>query len=66
MQKDLTNLLSKPMDRRDFLKHVGMGFVALTGFATIIKTMNETSAPRRVSNGYGASSYGGGSTAYRR
>jgi hypothetical protein len=58
MQKDLTNLLSKEMDRRGFLKHVAIGIVALTGMSTILKTMNDV-APERRSVGYGASSYGG-------
>jgi len=58
MQKDLTHLLTKEMDRRGFLKHVAMGFVALTGVATLVKTMSDIGAPKRAS-GYGASAYGG-------
>jgi hypothetical protein len=58
MQKDLTNLLSKEMDRRAFLKHVGIGVIALTGVSTILKTMNDLT-PQRRSVGYGASAYGG-------
>lgn len=55
---DFQNLLSKEMDRRDFLKHVGVGFVALTGVATLVKTMGGFSAGKRV-GGYGGSAYGG-------
>lgn len=59
MKTDLSVLLSKEMDRRDFLKHVGIGLVALTGIGTLIKTMNDSSGTKRTGNSYGASSYGG-------
>lgn len=58
MQQDLTNLLTKEMDRRDFLKHVAFGFVALTGMSTFLKAMSDMS-PQRQNVGYGASAYGG-------
>lgn len=58
MKTDLSILLGKEMDRRDFLKHVGVGLVALTGIGTLLKTMSESS-PKRTRNSYGASSYGG-------
>jgi hypothetical protein len=58
MRSELDNLLQKPMDRKDFLKHVGLGIVALTGVATILKTLNGVNAPKR-SSGYGSSAYGG-------
>ena len=59
MNKDLSNLLQKQMDRRDFLKHVGIGFVAITGVATLVKTLNSVSGPKNQTAGYGASAYGG-------
>lgn len=61
MKNDLHVLLEKEMDRREFLKHVGVGLVALTGASALLKALNGVSAPRRTS-GYGASSYGGSST----
>lgn len=64
MHKDLTSLLTKEMDRRDFLKHVGIGFVALTGMATILKTLNDFTPRRRVV-GYGTSAYGGGNSRFK-
>ena len=59
MKKDLDNLLQKQMDRRDFLKHVGIGFVALTGISTLVKTLSTVSSPKAQTAGYGASVYGG-------
>ncbi len=64
MKDEFHNLLAKEMDRRDFLKHVGVGVVALTGAAAFLKTLNGVtsgslgSGTRRTS-GYGASAYGG-------
>ena len=61
MQKDLTNLLTKEMDRRDFLKHVAIGMVAMTGIGTLVRTLNDVgSGAKKQSVGYGASAYGGG------
>lgn len=57
-KKDLDNLLQKQMDRRDFLKHVAIGFVALTGVSAVIKTLSTLSGSKQTA-GYGASVYGG-------
>lgn len=59
MKKDFDALLQKQMDRRDFLKHVGVGFVALSGVAVLVKTLNTLSGPKQQTAGYGASVYGG-------
>lgn len=61
MQVDVQALLQKQMNRRDFLKHVGVGFVALTGVATLVKTMSSLGGnnAKTVSSGYGSSVYGG-------
>lgn len=72
MKEDFASLLQKEMDRKDFLKHVGIGFAVITGAATMLKTLNgfSTSSQSKVSSssagyghGYGASSYGGGGRA---
>lgn len=56
MKDQLYDLLNKPMDRKEFLKHVGMGFATLVGVAGVIKAIK----PQAVSNlGYGSSVYGG-------
>ena len=61
IQSGLNQLMQKDMDRKDFLKHVGMGVVALTGAAAAIKTLNQlnTGAKKPVDVGYGGSAYGG-------
>lgn len=67
MKNELENLLQKQMDRKSFIKHVGVGVAALTGLATIVKTMNGvsfTAKPQRVV-GYGSSGYGGDKQAAR-
>lgn len=56
-------LLSKEMDRKDFLKHVGVAMIALTGVSAIAKTLLQQptaqSTTRQTPMGYGAYSYGG-------
>lgn len=59
MKQDITSLLEKEMDRRDFFKHVGVGVVAMTGVAAILKTLNGVGSPQARTVGYGASVYGG-------
>lgn len=61
IQKSVNQLMEKEMDRRDFLKHVGIGFLALTGVAAIVKTLN-TIGDTKETVGYGGGSYGGGAS----
>lgn len=58
------DLLQKPMDRKDFLKHVGVGLVALTGVTTVVNSLiNGNVKPLNRQQGagmaYGSSAYGG-------
>lgn len=65
MKSELANLLAKKMDRKDFLKHVGIGIVALTGVGAMLKVMSPLGssdtpkATQSTSYGYGSSIYGG-------
>jgi len=61
MKNEIDALLQKEMDRKDFLKHVGVGFVALTGVAALLKTLNGFggNARTRQTVGYGSATYGG-------
>lgn len=63
------DIMEKPMDRRDFLKHVGVGSLMLLGGGIIVKSLGgfealtggETAKDNRESKvgvGYGASTYG--------
>lgn len=73
MQSPLNTLLQKEMDRKDFLKHVAVGVVALTGASTIMKTLSPALTGDQIgvqqpqqsvgSYGYGASAYGGSANA---
>ena len=61
MREEVESLLHKEMDRRDFLRHVGIGLIALTGITALLRSLsgsgsNQQSQPRM---GYGGSSYGG-------
>lgn len=59
MKNEIDSLLQKEMDRRDFLKHVGVGLVALTGASALVRTLNGVGSPQVRAGGYGASAYGG-------
>lgn len=63
IKEEVNKLLEKKMDRLTFLKHVGVGVVAITGVSSLVKTLGGfgTSAP---SGGQGAGSYGYGASAY--
>lgn len=59
-QKHLQKLFNKPMDRRQFLAHVGAGALAIMGISGVLKSLVDFGVPRkqRVA-GYGSSPYGG-------
>lgn len=56
MNGQIHHILQKRMDRKDFLKHVAIGIVALTGVTALIKAFKPQQQPV---TGYGASTYGG-------
>lgn len=53
----LDAVLNKKMDRQDFLKHVAVGVVAVSGAGAALRLL----APKQKSTatGYGSSPYGG-------
>jgi hypothetical protein len=60
MKDEVNSLLQKPMNRLDFLKHVGVGIAAVTGAAMVVKTMNSLGgSTKQQSVGYGSAVYGG-------
>ncbi len=69
IKKELRVLLDKKMDRKDFLKHVGIGVAAITGVSALAKafiptsqqTIAQSQTPAR-SDSYGGSAYGGAKT----
>lgn len=56
MKEHINSLLNKPMDRKEFLKHVGIGFAILVGFSGVVKAFKAQSL---AGQGYGSSVYGG-------
>lgn len=52
-------LLSKKMDRQDFIKHVAIGLVAMTGASAMLRALTIKQKQPSVDGGYGASAYGG-------
>lgn len=68
MNKQFSEILQRRMDRKDFLKHVGMGVVVITGLAGVIKLLKpqeQGKGTTTVAGGYGASVYGGKAPAAR-
>ena len=64
IKPQVTAILNKEMDRQDFLKHIAIGVVALTGAGAALRLLapsdNTASKPiATVVKGYGGSPYGG-------
>ncbi|HET6746832.1 MAG TPA: hypothetical protein VFH06_01865 [Candidatus Saccharimonadales bacterium] len=59
IQNDMQKLLQKEMDRKDFIKHVGIGFAAILGITTILKTISTMSGSQGKTVGYSSGVYGG-------
>lgn len=61
MKEELDNLFQKEMDRKQFLKHVAVGFASITGVAAVVKTMNGfgSSSGSGVGQGVGSSQKAG-------
>ena len=60
VKEQIQVLFNKKMDRQDFIKHVAVGVVAMTGAGAALRTL----APKQqkaVGSAYGASAYGGAS-----
>lgn len=57
MKNEITKLLSKPMDRKAFLQHVGVALLAITGITglltAIFRTEDGPSAQGSKSKRYG-------------
>jgi len=62
IKKAFSQILEKEMDRKDFLKLIGLGAVAASGATVILKTLADQQPRRTVAtkaHSYGASAYGG-------
>lgn len=54
-------ILNKKMDRQDFIKHVAVGVVAISGAGTALRLLTPKQSAPAVGNSYGSSAYGGAS-----
>lgn len=63
VKQELNTLLNKKMDRKDFLKVIGVAVVAVTGVGTLLRAVNPRATSTKnvssVPQGYGSSPYGG-------
>lgn len=57
IKQQVAAILNKKMDRQDFLRHVAIGMVALSGAGAALRLL-APKQERTVANGYGSSSYG--------
>lgn len=58
LKPQIGSLLEKKMDRADFLKHVGIGILALIGVTGALKAIG-IGQPGGAAQSYGSSAYGG-------
>jgi hypothetical protein len=59
MKQQLNSILSKEMDRKDFLKHLAVGSVAVVGAGWLLRFTTTKPEQKVSSGGYGDSAYGG-------
>jgi hypothetical protein len=60
IKTQLNEILSKKMDREDFLKNITIGIVALTGFRATLHLLSQQQPKIKMDDiGYGGSAYGG-------
>ncbi|MFZ2544921.1 MAG: hypothetical protein WAW80_03015 [Candidatus Saccharimonadales bacterium] len=58
IKTQISAILNKKMDRQDFLKHIAIGAVAVSGAGAALRLLGP-SKPAGKSSGYGSSAYGG-------
>jgi hypothetical protein len=60
IKNEIGKLMQKDMDRKDFLKHVGIGFAGIMGITAALKTLSSLNGSSSVdASAYGGSTYGG-------
>lgn len=63
VKENVDTLLTKEMDRKAFLQHVGMALIGIVGITSVITAISRMAHfTPSVSKGYGASPYGGDSS----
>ncbi|HEU0266368.1 MAG TPA: hypothetical protein VFQ70_01965 [Candidatus Saccharimonadaceae bacterium] len=62
MKDQLASLLGKEMDRKEFLRVIGVGAMLLVGGSAILSALSHLTGTKpgvQSNGGYGASAYGG-------
>lgn len=61
IKTQVAELLQKEMDRKDFLRHVGIATAVIVGLPTFLSVLAklQSGSLRQQTVGYGGSSYGG-------
>jgi hypothetical protein len=64
MGSQIDDFLNQKMDRKQFLKSVGAGLIAVVGVGTVVRVLQQQTSQQSQHNastmGYGSSVYGGG------
>ena len=58
IKQSLDEIVTRPMDRKQFLASTGAALLTLVGVSAIVKSLESYQNPNRT-NGYGSSPYGG-------
>ena len=67
LQRQIDDLFNKPMDRKEFLTHVGYGALLITGVSALLRGLTSFSGDRqqpsspidtRASHGFGSRKFG--------
>ena len=58
IKTQINAILKKKMDRQDFIKHLAIGAVALSGAGTALRLLSQKQN-KTADGGYGSSAYGG-------
>ena len=59
LKTQINTLLAKKMDRQDFIKHVAIGMVAVSGAGAALRLLAPKQKQQAMNSGYGVSAYGG-------
>lgn len=59
-KKNLQQLFDKPMDRKQFLAHIGAGLLVVVGVSGLLGQLVRYGQQPTSDEGYGDTSYGGG------
>lgn len=59
VRSQVNEILNKKMDRQDFIKHVAIGVVAISGAGAALRLLAPKQSKPVSAGGYGGAAYGG-------